>query len=310
VADARLTFEGPPTRLDRYLRDRLGPTIGRRGMTTWLRANAVRVNGRRAVKSQLLHHGDVIVLPESPPTPPPLVPVATPLTIVHCDADLVAIDKPPGMPSTAGPSGAPSAAAALLQRHPEMAAIDAVRSAGLVHRLDTGTSGLLVAARTPAAYARLRAAFARKRILKEYWAVVVGNLAARGRVTTPLARHPRSRKRMIAAPEGRGWSAETEYEPLAHAEDLTLVRLRMRTGVTHQLRAHLAELGHPVLGDRRYGVPHPAAADVDWHYLHARRLTGDDPAILGSVLAAPEPRHWEALCARLAWPLARLASSE
>ncbi|HEY2388622.1 MAG TPA: RluA family pseudouridine synthase [Candidatus Binatia bacterium] len=307
MADARLIFEGPPTRLDRYLRDRLGHALGRRGVAVWLRDHAVRVNGRRAAKSQMLRPGDEILLPEAAPARPLLVPVATPLAIVHADGDLVAIDKPPGMPSTGGAGTAPSAAAALLQRYPEMAAIDAVRSAGLVHRLDTGTSGLLVAARTPAAYARVRDAFAQKSIVKEYWAVVVGRLAEGGRITTPLDRRPRSRKRMIAAAPGRGWPAETEYLPLVHAGDLTLVRLRMRTGVTHQLRVHLAELGHPVLGDRRYGAVHPDAP-AEWHYLHARRMTGDDRTTLGAVLAAPTPPHWEALCARLAWPLARLAA--
>jgi len=306
MADARLIFEGPPTRLDRYLRDRLGNTLGRRGVAAWLRDHAVRVNGRRAAKSQMLQSGDEIVLPDAALAPSSLAPVPAPLAILHAGADLVAIDKPPGMPSTAGASAAPSAAAALLHRYPEMAAIDAIRSAGLVHRLDTGTSGVLVAARTPAAYARLRDAFARKSIVKEYWAVVVGDLVPSGRITTPLDRRPRSRKRMIAAAPGRGWPAETEYEPLAHGGELTLVRLRMRTGVTHQLRAHLAELGHPVLGDRRYGAAHPDAP-AGWHYLHARRLTGDDRATLGTVLTAPAPRHWDALCARLAWPLAGLA---
>jgi 23S rRNA pseudouridine1911/1915/1917 synthase len=307
MADTRLIFAGPPARLDRYLRDRLGHSLGRRGVAEWLRDHAVRVNGRRAAKSQMLQAGDEIVLPDAAPAHSPLVPVAAPLAILHAGAELVAIDKPPGMPSTAGPSGAPSAAAVLLHRYPEMAAIDAIRSGGLVHRLDTGTSGLLVAARIPAAYARVRDAFARKSIVKEYWAVVVGDLAERGRMTTPLDRRRRSQKRMIAAAPGRGWPAETEYEPLAHGGGLTLVRLRMRTGVTHQLRAHLAELGHPVLGDRRYGAAHPDAP-ADWHYLHARRMSGDDRTTLGTVLTAPAPRHWEALCARLAWPLARLAA--
>jgi len=309
MADAPLIFEGPPTRLDRYLRDRLGHALGRRGVAAWLRDHAVRVNGRRAAKSQVLHSGDEIVLPDAALARPLLAPVDASLALLHVAAELVALAKPPGMPSTAGASSATSAAAALLHRYPEMAAIDPTRSAGLVHRLDTGTSGLLVAARTPAAYARLRAAFARKSIVKEYWAVAVGRLAAGGRVTTALERRARSRKRMIAAAPGRGWAAETEYEPLAHAQDLTLVRLRMRTGVTHQLRAHLAALGHPVLGDRRYGVAHPAAPS-GWHYLHARRMTADDRETLGTMLTAPAPRHWEALCARLGWPLDPLAGEE
>lgn len=306
MANARLTFVGPPMRLDRYLRDRLGSQFGRRAVTALLRSDAVRVNGRRAVKSLLLHAGDQIALPEHPAAHPPLLPAPAALTIVYSDADIVAIDKPPGMPSTAGPSRGPSAAAALLARYPEMAAIDSIRSGGLVHRLDTGTSGLLVAARTPAAYVRLRSAFAAKAIVKDYLAVVAGHLMAPGRVVSPLARHPRSRKRMITAPAGRGWPAETAYRPLAHGGGMTLVRLRMRTGVTHQLRAHLAQLGHPVLGDRRYGTVDTASVGVDavsWHYLHALRMAADEPGGLGAVLTTAFPEHWTPLFARLAWPL-------
>jgi len=140
-------------------------------------------------------------------------------------------------------------------------------------------------------------------------------LTGSGTIALPLARHPRSRKRMVVAPAGRGWHAETEYQPLAHTDDVTLVQLRMRTGVTHQLRAHLAQLGHPVIGDRRYGRsgpssrPGPATSascgteTAAWHYLHALRMRSDDPEVLGAVLATPFPQHWAPLFARLGWPL-------
>jgi 23S rRNA pseudouridine1911/1915/1917 synthase len=305
MTGARLTFVGPPMRLDRYLRDRLGQQFGRRGVTVLLRADEVRVNGRRARKGLLLRQGDEITLPEHPLAHQPLVPTPVALAIVHCEAELVAIDKPPGMPSTGGMSEAASVASALLDRFPEMAAIDPVRAAGLVHRLDTGTSGLLVAARTQAAYQRLRSALAAKTIVKEYLAVVAGHLTGSGRVALPLTRHPRSRKRMVVARAGHGWHAETEYRALVHADDATLVHLRMRTGVTHQLRAHLAQLGHPVIGDRRYGRLGTAisASCASWHYLHALRMSSDDPEVLGVELATPFPRHWTPLFARLEWPL-------
>jgi len=112
----------------------------------------------------------------------------------------------------------------------------------------------------------------------------------------------------VARP-GRGWHAETEYRALTHTENMTLVRLRMRTGVTHQLRAHLAQLGHPVIADRRYGRLGTAisascgAAVPPWHYLHALRMSSDDPEALGVALATPFPRHWIPLFARLEWPL-------
>ena len=110
---------------------------------------------------------------------------------------------------------------------------------------------------------------------------------------------------MVVAPPGTGWSAVTEYRPLAAARDLTLVHLRMRTGVTHQLRVHLAELGHPVLGDRRYGSRSAVATaivDVDdtWHFLHALRIRGEDAA-LPHELATRFPRHWRPLAMRVGW---------
>jgi 23S rRNA pseudouridine1911/1915/1917 synthase len=306
MASARLIFAGTPTRIDRYLRDELGAGFGRRHVAVLLRAGAVRVNGRVAAKSTALQPGDEITLDTEAAAATPLRPTPAALAVVHCDAELVAIDKPPGMPSTAGANAAPSVAGALLHRFPEMAAIDGGRGAGLVHRLDTGTSGLLVAARTPAAYRRLRDAFTTKALVKEYLAVVRGRIATAGVVALPLARHPRSRKRMIVIDDGAsGWMAETEYRPIAQADDLSLVQLRMRTGVTHQLRVHLAHLGYPVLGDRRYGRRANAAASRDehtWHFLHALRIRAERSAVLGEI-TTPFPTHWAPLFERLGWSI-------
>jgi 23S rRNA pseudouridine1911/1915/1917 synthase len=246
------------------------------------------------------------------PEEPRLVPIPALLPILHVDADLVAVDKPPGMPSTGGPSRRPSVAAILLARFPEMAAIDPQRAAGLVHRLDTGTSGLLVAARHPAAYHRVRREFARKAVEKDYLAVVRGRIARPGSVARPLRRGPRSRSRMVPARPGAlsGWPARTEFAPLASAPGLSLVRLRMRTGVTHQLRVHMAMIGHPILGDTRYGPHAPTgrasagaaceAGRAEWHYLHALALRFD-AAGFPCDLRTPFPAHWRPLFQRLGW---------
>jgi 23S rRNA pseudouridine1911/1915/1917 synthase len=219
----------------------------------------------------------------------------------------VVVDKPPAMPSTAGATRGPSVAALLLARFPEMAAIDERRAAGLVHRLDTGTSGLLVAARNPVAYGRLRGLFARKRVAKDYLAVVRGRLERRTAVAGRLDRHPRRRGRVQMAERGAGWVARTEVEPLLVADALSLVRLRMRTGVTHQLRVHMALLGHPVAADSRYGKVAAEALTASerralvegWHYLHAAALHFDDAE--RRPLVAPFPRHWRALFRELGW---------
>ena len=305
-------MSGAPIRLDRFLRTWLGACIGRRRLAAMLAAGDVRVNGRPAAKGTLLRAGDEVAV-YAWPEEPRLVPVGAPLPIIHVDADLVAVDKPPGMPSTGGPSAGPSVAAILLARFPEMAAIDPQRAAGLVHRLDTGTSGILIAARHPAAYQRLRREFTHKAVEKDYLAVVRGRLAQPGSIARALRRDPRSRSSMVPARPGApsGWPARTDLVPLDSAAGLSLVRLRMRTGVTHQLRVHMAMLGHPILGDARYGrhvatgTPVPGverdAKAAGGHYLHAVALRFDT-AGFPHELRTSFPSHWQPLFERLGWP--------
>jgi 23S rRNA pseudouridine1911/1915/1917 synthase len=265
------------------------------------------VNGRRARKGTVVYAGDIVtVRPLGKPPAPSAMP---PLTVVYVDDELLAIDKPPGMPTTIGATAGPSVAAALVAAHPEMATIGDARHSGLVHRLDTGTSGLLLAARRPETYARLRAAFRRKTIVKDYLAVVAGTVRQPDVVDAPLARRPGRRGRMMVARGGtaKAWAAETEIRPIRGDADYTLVRLRMRTGVTHQLRVHLAAFGHPIVGDRRYEpraerVSTPGAA-VPWHYLHAWRI-GSDAGDLPRQIATEFPPHWRRFFEARGWPAA------
>jgi 23S rRNA pseudouridine1911/1915/1917 synthase len=302
---ACLTVSGDPIRLDRFLLAR-GPAagLGRRRLGALITSGGVRVNGAPARKGTIVRAGDTITLagwPREAASPPPPMP----LIVLYSDDDLIAVDKPPGVPATIGPTPGPSLASALLARFPEMAALDGTRHAGLVHRLDTGTSGLLLAARHPIAYTRLRDAFTSKAVQKDYIAVVGGRIENPQEVAVPLARHRRSRGRMVAEPAAtRGWPARTEVLPIGGDGDLTVVRLRMRTGVTHQLRVHLALLGHPIVGDLRYGtrkvdrrigMPIPA-----WHFLHARAIDFDDPA-LPRGLATTFPDHWRPFFAARHW---------
>jgi 23S rRNA pseudouridine1911/1915/1917 synthase len=240
--------------------------------------------------------------------PPPIPVPAAPLPILYVDDDVVAVDKPPGLPTTVGRTPGPSVAAILLARFPEMTALADPQHAGLVHRLDTGTSGLLLAARRAGMHTRLRAAFAQKRVAKAYLAVVIGRLAEPQVVTRPLARHRRSRGRMIVAGNStKQWPATTEIVPIAGDDGLTVVRLHMRTGVTHQLRVHLAALGHPIVGDRRYGAKALDSASLEmplpsWHFLHAHKIAFDD-AELPWTIATPFPAHWEPLFTSRGWAI-------
>jgi 23S rRNA pseudouridine1911/1915/1917 synthase len=255
-----------PRRLDAFLRRAL--PLSQRLARQAIADGSVRVNGRRAAKGTLLAPGDVVTLPRlAPLAPEPDLAVR----IVYEDASLLALDKPAGMPAHAlDPRQRGTAAAFVLARHPETADVGEPLAPGLVHRLDTGTSGLLLAARTPAAYRSLRAALRARAVEKEYLAVVEGTPPESATVTLALAHDPQDRRRMIPAPPGaRAWEAETTITLAAAGPARFLVRAIIRTGVTHQVRVHLAHLGHPVVGDTLYGgSPLPAPR----HALHASTL--------------------------------------
>jgi 23S rRNA pseudouridine1911/1915/1917 synthase len=247
------------------------PGLSRRLVHRLIDEGVVRVNGRPASKGLRLCAGDRVsglVIPTLHPEPD------LPVGIVHEDADLVLLDKPGGLPSHAlDPRQRGSVAAFVLGRWPETAGVGDRLAPGLVHRLDTGTSGLLAVARSVATWAALRDAFRARAVTKRYLAVVQGTPPPRLEMRTPLAHDARDRRRMTAAGGlQKRWPAETQLEALAPAVDGTLVALTMRTGVTHQLRVHCALAGFPVLGDALYGAPHPALAPGR-HALHAAALS-------------------------------------
>jgi 23S rRNA pseudouridine1911/1915/1917 synthase len=277
MADAPATHivgTDAPRRLDAFLH-RVLPGLSRRLVHAVIQDGGVRVNDRPARKGTLLRTGDRVIVPAiGPLAPEPELSVA----VVHEDDALVVVDKPGGMPGHAlDPRQRGTVAGFLLARWPEVATIGDPLAPGLVHRLDTGTSGLLAAARTPAAWQALRAAFRAGRVRKRYLAVVAGGTPIRTTVDTPLRHDPRDRRRMVPAPEGgRGWRARSLIETVQVAGERQLVAVAIETGVTHQVRVHLALVGHPVLGDHLYGGP---AADLppDRHALHAALLALPHP---------------------------------
>jgi 23S rRNA pseudouridine1911/1915/1917 synthase len=247
------------------------PGLSRRLVHRLIEDGVVRLNGRRTTKGVRVQAGDRLsglAVPGLAPEP------ALPVRVVYENADLVLLDKPGGMPCHAlDPRERGTLAAFILARWPETRDVGDGLAPGLVHRLDTGTSGLVLVARSARAYAAAREAFRSRRVDKRYLAVVAGTPPASAEVTTALAHDRRDRRRMSAA-DGRthGWPAETRLTTLALVAGGALVALTMRTGVTHQLRAHCAFLGHPVLGDALYGAPHPALRSGR-HALHAAGLS-------------------------------------
>jgi 23S rRNA pseudouridine1911/1915/1917 synthase len=286
------------TRLDAFLARRF-PLLPHRLVRRIIAEGGVRVNGRPGAKGVRLRAGDRVSLPDLPAALAPEPALALP--IVHEDEHVVAIDKPGGMPSHAlDPRQTGTAAAFVLARYPETAGVGDLLAPGLVHRLDTGTSGLLLAARTAEAHAALRMALRARTVDKRYLALVAGRAEHLdgARIDTPLRHDRRDARRMApAGPGARSWPAVTELRVLRAAGDATLVEARILTGVTHQVRAHLALARHPVLNDLLYGGP-ATGLPPERHALHASTLAFPHPAHRGTVvLRSPLPPDLEALLA-------------
>lgn len=277
----RFVVDGPG-RADHAVAAALGQS--RRRATEAFAAGAVRVNGKRARKGDAVAAGDVLEIEatgELAPLPEPEAPLIT----IFEDAWLLALDKPAGQPShplRAGERG--TLANALVARYPECAAASAdPREAGLAHRLDTGTTGLVLAARSRAVWQRLRETFRARAVRKEYLALVSGRVDEAFTIDLPIE-HDRARG---GARAGEGLEAVTHVTPERHVGERTLVRCVAETGRIHQVRVHLAARGHPLVGDTRYGGE---AAPITGHFLHAAVLELTHPETGARLrLEAPLP---------------------
>jgi 23S rRNA pseudouridine1911/1915/1917 synthase len=265
-------------RLDHFLGQHVDG-LSRRAAREAIDAGQVRVNGRHARKSAPVAPGDVVEVADEAlvaPRPAPSPDLA--IDVVYEDSALVVVDKPAGLPTLARRDGEEATVASfLVGRFPDCAdAGDVPLEAGIVHRLDNDTSGLLVAARTPEAYRNLRRQFAERQVVKEYTALVEGLIREEGWIRTPIAPERRRRDQMRASENAPGARpAETHYRPLQQVGRATLLAVRIRTGVRHQIRVHLASIGHPIVGDVRYGARVDPAARRQM--LHACYLELDHP---------------------------------
>jgi 23S rRNA pseudouridine1911/1915/1917 synthase len=248
----------------------LDPGLSRSAAGRLARDGHVAVNGRPGRPSDAVGEGDV--LEYEPPAAVRLEPEpeAIPLVVVHDDGDLVVIDKPAGMvvhPAAGHHEG--TLVHALLGLGGAWSTVGGAVRPGLVHRLDKGTSGLMLAARTDEAHRALAAQLADRTLSRTYLAIVRGDLGGDERVVDgPIGRHPRDRLRMAVVAGGR--PARTRVRPVERRGGHTLVQCDLETGRTHQIRVHLAALGHPVAGDEVYGRTRPG--DPDRPMLHAHRL--------------------------------------
>jgi 23S rRNA pseudouridine1911/1915/1917 synthase len=289
----RATPDDEGARLDAFLAAPLG---SRARAQRLIEAGAVLVDGRAAPKRHRLAAGEVVTVDEPPPAPPPAEPPPS-FAVPYRDEHLLVVDKPAGVvvhPARGHHSGTLSQALAGVAAGGE----DAAR-AGIVHRLDRDTSGLLVVARSEAVHRALRNALQARAITREYLALVEGRPPARtGTIDAPVGRDRRVRTRMSTdTDEPR--AAITHFEIDRALPRTTLLRVRLETGRTHQIRAHLRAIDHPVVGDPEYGTA--GRLGLERQFLHAARLAFDHPVTGARVdVGSPLPDDLRAALERAA----------
>jgi 23S rRNA pseudouridine1911/1915/1917 synthase len=260
-------------RLDMWLAD--NRSITRHAARTLIDAGLVTVDGRAGRPGQRVRDTAVVVVTPGAEASPasdgssarPQTPVD--LSVVYEDEALAVIDKPSGMvvhPAPGHPSG--TLADGLKQRGTTWSLLGGTERAGIVHRLDRDTSGLLVVAKTEAAHRNLARQLSDRSLGRTYWALVHGGFREEtGTIDAPIARHPRDRRRMAIVEGGR--EAVTDFRVVERLAGASVLELSLRTGRTHQIRVHLASIGHPIIGDAVYGRPDPVLGRPA---LHAMRL--------------------------------------
>jgi 23S rRNA pseudouridine1911/1915/1917 synthase len=248
-----LTLEDVGERLDRYLTRQL-PTHSRAYLQQLIAEQQILVNGGTTKPSYHLRAGDRISVSLPPPKPSGILPQPIPLDIRYEDAYLLVVNKTAGMvvhPSPGNASG--TLVNALLAHCPQLSGIGGIERPGIVHRLDKNTSGLIVVAKDDATHRGLARLFADRQVRKRYLAIVQGTIRdAEGVIDAAVGRHPVYRQKMSTHTRV-GRQAVTEFRVLERFGLYTLVELQPRTGRTHQIRVHMAAVGHPLLGDPTYG---------------------------------------------------------
>ncbi len=267
----QITAEESGERIDALLAHML-PQLSRSAAQRLLEEGRVLLRGAPVRKNYRCAAGDCFLLSLPEAEEVPLLPQDIPLDVVYEDGDVIVVNKPRGLvvhPAPGHPDGT-LVNALLFHCGDSLSGIGGEKRPGIVHRIDKDTSGLLIAAKNDFAHQALSGQLADRSLSRIYEAVVRGNLREdAGTVSKPIGRHPTDRKRMAVLPGGR--PAMTHWEVLARYRGYTHIRCRLETGRTHQIRVHMASLGHPLLGDETYGAPAPDKG-LSGQCLHAREL--------------------------------------
>ncbi|MET0591740.1 MAG: RluA family pseudouridine synthase [Polyangiaceae bacterium] len=294
MSDQRFVVEASHSgeRLDKFV-IAVVPGLGRKGARRLFDEGRVRINGKRPRKGDLARQGDqvVIALPDS--AGPNAVPESSSTLLVRLEtAQAVVVEKPPGQPTAPVDDGETGTLAnALVGHYPEMENVGySPREPGLVHRLDTDTSGLVLAARSEAAFDTLSKGLKAGAIEKRYLLICHGaGLASSGEIGIPIAHHPKDQKRMYPCVHPRDVAryrprpATTTFRVLRMTGEWALVEARAASAIRHQLRVHFASIGHPLAGDGLYGGP--VAAGLTRHALHASYVGWRGDAVVPALEA-------------------------
>ncbi len=257
------------------------PEYSRARIQSWIEEGRARVAGETRKASCKLRAGDVVEVEPRELTPLKAVAEEIPLEILYEDAAVIAVNKPAGLVVHAGAGRSSGTLVnALLHNFGTLSAVGGGLRPGIVHRIDKGTSGVLLVARTDAAHRDLAAQFSARQVEKTYLALVEGSLRGEsGEITAPITRDPVRRTRMTAK-AGHGRTAQTWWRVLERLNGFTLLEVKIGTGRTHQIRVHLASIGHPIACDALYGAAAkpPGRNALGRPWLHAWRIRFRSPA--------------------------------
>ena len=288
-------------RVDQFLA-RTVPDLTRSAVQRLLEEGAVTLGGEPVKKNRKTEAGEVYVVDLPDPEPIEALPQNIPLDVVYEDEDVIVVNKPVGMvvhPAAGHPDGT-LVNALLYHCGNSLSGINGKLRPGIVHRIDRDTSGLIIAAKNDAAHLALATQLEDHSLYREYHAIAVGGFREdAGAVDAPLARHPVDRKKM-AVDRVNGKNAVTHWRVLERYSGYTYLQCRLETGRTHQIRVHLASLGHPLLGDTVYGAKKPVPG-LAGQCLHARKLTFTHPRSGEEMtVECPLPDWFEAVRQKLA----------
>lgn len=283
-------------RLDHYL-VRTGFAPSRRVAQELVERGLVRINGRRSKKSEVVGAEDRVEVAATNRRAVIGPNADLALEVIHEDASVIVVNKPGGMPChPLNADERDTVMNAVVARFPDVATVgEKPLEGGLLHRLDNGTSGALLIARNRGTFEKLRDAIRAGRIARRYEALVAGFVERKTEIDTPIAHHAKNARKMIVGdpsstnPKRAGRAAITVVEPIRRVVEFTLLSIAPKTGSRHQIRVHLASLGHPIVGDTLYGGPASESLPHGRFWLHLCDVAFDSPAVGHVKVTAPIP---------------------